>query len=75
MGNSIFVLSIIGLTVVAPIWIISHYSTRWRLAKKLTGEDEKLLQDLWKSAEQIDNRIVTLERILDVEAPGWREKG
>lgn len=64
---------IILLAVVAPIWIIAHYVTRWRSAKTLTGEDEKLLQELWESATRMENRIRTLERILDAEAPHWRD--
>jgi phage shock protein B len=64
---------IILLAVVAPIWIIAHYATRWRAAKTLTGEDEKLLQELWESASRMEGRIRTLEKILDAEAPHWRD--
>jgi phage shock protein B len=64
---------IILLAVVAPIWIIAHYVTRWRSAKTLTGEDEKLLQELWESATRMEERIRTLEKILDAEAPHWRD--
>ncbi len=64
---------ILLLAVVAPIWIVAHYVTRWRTAKMLTGEDEKLIQDLWESAERMDDRIRTLEKILDAEAPHWRD--
>jgi phage shock protein B len=64
---------ILLLAVVAPIWIIAHYVTRWRAAKSLTGEDEKLLQELWESASRMETRIRTLEKILDAEAPHWRD--
>jgi phage shock protein B len=64
---------ILLLAVVAPIWIIAHYVTRWRSAKTLTGEDEKLLQELWESASRMESRIRTLEKILDAEAPHWRD--
>ena len=64
---------ILLLTVVAPIWVIAHYVTRWRTAKTLTGEDEKLLRSLWQNAAKMEERIKTLERILDAEAPGWRD--
>lgn len=74
MGSSVFVLAIIALTVVAPIWIVSHYITSWRQSKRLTGEDEALLGDLWQTAEKMDDRIKTLERILDADLPDWREK-
>ena len=74
MGGSFFILAIIALTVVAPVWIVFHYATRWRLAKNLTGEDEKLLTDLWRLAEKTEARIKTLERILDADTPDWRDR-
>ena len=69
----LFVPIILLLAVVAPIWIIAHYITRWRTAKTLSGGDEKLLRTLWQDAAKLEERIKTLERILDAEAPGWRE--
>ncbi len=62
------------LVIVAPIWIVAHYMTRWRTAKTLSTEDEKLLAELWESAEKMESRINTLERILDAEAPQWRKQ-
>ena len=46
LDDNIYVLLILFLTVVAPIWIIAHYLTRWRTAKTLSGEDEKMLQEM-----------------------------
>ncbi len=66
------VLGIIFLTVVAPLWIIFHYITLWRSARRLSGEDEKALGDLWASAQRMEGRIQALEKVLDAEAPGWR---
>ncbi len=65
---------IIFLAVVAPVWIIAHYVTRWRLAKSISGDDEQVLSDLWESATKMETRIATLEKILDAEAPDWRHK-
>ena len=70
----VFVPLILFMTVVAPIWIIAHYITRWRQTKTLSGEDEKMLADMWESASRMDSRINALERILDSEAPDWRKK-
>lgn len=66
------VLGILFLTVVAPLWIICHFITEWRKARRLSGEDEKALGELWQSAQRMEGRIGALERILDSEAPGWR---
>jgi phage shock protein B len=61
---------ILFLTIVAPIWIIAHYVTRWRMAKTLSPQDEKQFGDLWQIAERMEERIHTIERILESETPG-----
>ncbi|MEQ8248935.1 MAG: envelope stress response membrane protein PspB [Alphaproteobacteria bacterium] len=63
---------ILALGVVVPTWIVFHYVTRWRGTKTISGEDEKLLQDLWQSAEKIEQRLGSLEKILDADSPDWR---
>lgn len=60
------------VTVCLPLWIIFHYITKWKTAKGLTTEDEKMLKEIWDSTNRMEDRIKTLERILDVEAPHWR---
>ena len=74
MSDLGIVLTVLFLTFVAPLWIIFHYVTRWRTAKALSAEDERMLGELWESAQRMEDRIHTLERILDAEAPGWRHK-
>ncbi|HIC81685.1 MAG TPA: envelope stress response membrane protein PspB [Kiloniellaceae bacterium] len=65
---------ILFLAVVAPIWIIAHYATRWRATKSLSSDEEQLLEELWQSAERMEQRINALERILDAEVTDWRKK-
>ena len=65
---------ILFLAVVAPIWIIAHYATRWRATKALSSDEEQLLEQLWESAERMEQRINALERILDAEVTDWRKK-
>ena len=64
---------IVFLVIVAPIWIIAHYITKWRASKTISGEDEQLLGDLWQSVERMESRIGTIERILDLEGPARLE--
>jgi phage shock protein B len=64
--------TILFMTIVAPIWLVLHYVTRWRSSRTLSREDERMLVDLWESAKRMEHRIVTLEKILDAEAPQWR---
>ena len=60
---------ILFLVIVAPIWIIAHYTTRWRMAKTLSPEDEKQFAELWQTAERMEQRIDSIERILEAEEP------
>lgn len=68
----IFVLGLIFVVFVVPLWLVLHYGTRWRHARTLSPENERMLADLWQSTRRMEQRIVTLETILDAEAPGWR---
>lgn len=71
---------IILLSVVLPIWIFFHYVTKWKQMKQAgAGEgqtvvDRKELLRLRKVAATLEERIESLETILDSEAPEWRKK-
>jgi phage shock protein B len=65
---------ILLITVCLPLWIIFHYITKMRTSKGLSPEDEKMLSEVWESANRMQDRINTLERILDVESPDWRRR-
>jgi phage shock protein B len=69
-----FVFGIICLVVVAPIWIVAHYLTRWRRSRKLSSEDERILGELYEAARKMEARLAALERVLDAEPPGRRTR-
>nr|WP_294851221.1 envelope stress response membrane protein PspB [uncultured Sphingomonas sp.] len=52
-------------------WLIFHYVTKWKTAKVLTGDDEKLLDDLYETARRLDDRLQSIERIMAAENPDW----
>jgi phage shock protein B len=68
------IIGILFMAVVAPIWVLLHYITRWKSTKTISNEDESLLADLWESADRIDQRLTNIEGILDAEAPEWRKR-
>ena len=68
------VIPVLFLTICLPLWIIFHYVTKWKMSKGLSAEDEKMLSEVWESTNRMADRITTLERILDVESPGWRKR-
>lgn len=60
--------------VVAPLWLIFHYVTKWKQMKGITPEDEASLGDLRTAADRLEDRIRTMERIMDDEVPDWRSR-
>ena len=69
-----YVPMILFLVIVAPLWLLLHYLTRWRSTKTLSADNERMLVELWESARRMEDRIATLETILDAEAPHWRTR-
>ena len=45
-------IAIVTLFIGLP-WLVFHYVTRWKTAARLTGSDEKLLDDLHELAPDI----------------------
>ena len=68
------VIPILLITVCFPLWIVFHYVTKMKTSKGLSVEDEKMLSEVWESTNKMEDRINTLERILDIEAPTWRSR-
>lgn len=54
--------AVLALFVGLP-WLVLHYVTKWKQAKSLTLEDEKLLDELHELARRLDERLTTIERI------------
>jgi phage shock protein B len=69
-----FALVVIFLVIVAPIWLILHYATRNSASRRISNKDEALLEDLHETARRMEDRIHTLERILDADNPNWRSR-
>ena len=70
---AIFVPVLAFLVIVAPIWIIFHYRSIARTKDGLTTGERAELEEMIGVANKMAARIETLEAILDVESPGWRE--
>jgi phage shock protein B len=57
------------VAIVVPIWIVAHYLTKWRTAKALNPEDEGRFAELHALAMRLEQRMATIERILDADRP------
>ena len=65
---------IIFLVIVAPIWLILHYRSKRQVSQGLTADEYETIKELAQKAEQMADRIHTLEAILDADSPEWRNK-
>ena len=63
---------VLFLTIVAPLIVIFYFVTRWKETREISGDDERMLEDLWILSQKLEERIETLERILDDEPPQRR---
>ena len=70
----LMVIPILFMVIVLPLWLILHYAAKFKAAKSLSHADEETLAELWQISEQFEQRIESLETILDEEVPGWRTK-
>jgi len=68
------VLAIIFMVVVLPVWLLLHYLTKMKGMRGLSAEDEAALEKLWKNSAAMEERINTLETILDEHHPSWRNR-
>jgi phage shock protein B len=68
-------IGIVGMLFIGLPWLIFHYITKWKTAKTLTTEDENLLDELHDVARRLDDRMCTIERIIQADNPNWRALG
>ena len=62
------------LLVPAPLFIILHFITKWKQSREISGGDEEMLEDIWQMSQRLEQRLESLETILDSELPDWRRK-
>lgn len=71
MGDFLPVI-IVGMLFIGLPWIIFHYITKWKTAATLTNEDEALLDQMHETARRLEERLMTVERIIAADNPDWR---
>ena len=72
-GMSLGLVAIISIFVLLP-WMILHYISKSRTSRNLTEDDERMLEDLWRSARTMERRIETLERLVEPDAAPMRPR-
>lgn len=51
--------------IIIPFWLALHYFTQWSSSRKLSKEEMVLLENLWRNAERMEERVNVLETILE----------
>jgi phage shock protein B len=74
LGEYIGIALIVFIAIPAPLFIVLYFITRWKEAREISGGDERMLEDLWALSQRLEERLESLERILDNEQPEWRKR-
>jgi phage shock protein B len=67
-------LVIIFAFIIAAMSIRSHNRRLERSALNLGAGDQGALDRAMETARRLEQRVETLERVLDEDAPGWRAR-
>ncbi|OSQ31448.1 envelope stress response membrane protein PspB [Thalassospira sp. MCCC 1A03138] len=73
---------IVFVVVVGPVWVVFHYITLWKRMKaeqqksspEQVAKEKEIVVTLKGRAERLENRVETLERLLDAEVAEWRNR-
>jgi len=74
MEQGAMVIALTAIIFLAFPATIMHYITEWRKTKSVSTDDERLVDDLWQTAQRLERRVESLETILDKETPDWRDQ-
>ena len=74
MGELFTVVVVLFLAILAPLIIVFHFITKWKQTREMSGDDERMLEELWELSQRLEDRIETLERILDDDSRTHRRQ-
>ena len=74
MDEVLIPIIVCGILFIGLPWLVFHYITKWKTSARLTGGDEKLLDELYDAARRMDDRLCSIERIMTAENPNWRQE-
>jgi len=73
--EGLIAIPILAILFLGLPWLIFHYITKWKQAATLTSEDEKLLDELHDTARRLEDRMISIERIIAADDPNWKAGG
>ena len=69
-----FVPMVLFMVIVAPIWIVMHYRSVSRSSRSLSDDDRESIDTMLVTVDKLNERIVSLEAILDADHPDWKQQ-
>jgi phage shock protein B len=72
MEDTLVPIMVVGMLFIGLPWLVFHYITKWKQAKVLTVDDERLLDDMHDTARRLEDRLITIERIMTADNPNWK---
>lgn len=73
MEDVLVPMGVVSVLFIGLPWLVLYYVTQWKRARGLSVEDERLLDEMHETARRLEERLCTIERIMDAENPRWRE--
>lgn len=73
MGSEFLVVPIVFMLFIGMPWLFLHYRMKSKQNRSLSIEDERMLDDLHQAALRLEDRLQTIERIMSVDNPNWRQ--
>ena len=74
VGMLFGVAAILFFAVVVPMFLVLHFITKWRQSREFSRDDERMLEELWELSQRLEDRLETLERILEDDLPRRRRR-
>jgi len=71
MEDILVPIAVVGMLFIGLPWVILYHITKWRTASSLTREDEDLLDALNDTARRLEERLMTVERIIAADHPDF----
>ena len=72
LATALMIPTVVFMVLVAPIWLILHYRSKRQHGSALSDREQAELDALADIADQLSERVRTLEAILDSEVHSWR---
>ena len=65
-------IAVISIFVFLPILVVIHYVMKWKTGSSLSRDDEIMLDELYRVARRLDERMDTVERLVAADNPEFK---